>query len=391
MSKASFNFDKTVDRKGTNSVKWDILKFKFRTEDVLPMWVADMDFEVAPFIIKAVKKRMEHPVFGYTFRNDEYYQSIINWNERRHNWKIKKSHILFSPGVVPAVNMAVTAYTRPGDKIIIQPPVYFPFKSAVLDNGRQLIENRLKTENERFTFDFEDLKQQIDKRTKMLILSNPHNPGGTVWTRAELSQLAEICTDNNILVLSDEIHCDLVFKTYKYTPFALIAENTDCPYVSAIAPSKTFNLAGLSTSSVVISDAKLRDAFSAVADTLHITGGNIFGAVASEAAYTHGEEWLEQLLDYVEANVDYLQAFLASELPTVKMMRPEATYLAWLDFNALGMNDKELQNFLIQKARLGLNAGYTFGPGGEGFARINLACPRSIVEEAAKRLKAALS
>jgi len=390
MGKAKYNFDKKINRKNTNSVKWDLLKLKFRTEDILPMWVADMDFEIPPCVQEAIQERSQHPVLGYTFRDDSYYRSIINWNERRHNWLIKKTHILFSPGVVPAINMAVSAYTRPGDKIIIQPPVYFPFKSAVLENGRQLKENKLKTVNNRFTFDLEDLKKQIDKRTKMLILSNPHNPGGTVWTKTELTQLAQICSDNNVMVVSDEIHCDLVFKAHEFTPFAKAAEKTGCKYISTIAPSKTFNLAGLSTSSVIIPDAELRDAFTSVSETLHITGGNIFGKVASEAAYRQGEAWLNQMLDYVNRNIDYVEDFIKNNFPQIKMMRPEATYLVWLDFRELGLNPKELQEFLIEKARLGLNAGHTFGPGGEGFARINLACPRSTAEEGMDRLKKAL-
>ncbi|MEA2042630.1 MAG: PatB family C-S lyase [Bacteroidota bacterium] len=383
----SYNFDKIINRKETNSVKWDILRFKFRTEDVLPMWVADMDFETPDFVREAITERVKHPIYGYSIRGNEYYSSIIDWNERRYNWKIKKSHIIFSPGIVPALSIAVNTLTKPGDKIVIQSPVYFPFKSAVLQNGRQLIENKLLIENGRYTFDFEDLKKQIDKRTKLLILSNPHNPGGTVWTKGELEELAEICAKHNIIVVSDEIHNDLAFEPHQYTPVSNIAEKSGLRYVSMIAPSKTFNLAGLSSSSVIIEDNELRQQFNAFMETTHLSGGNLFGAVASEAVYTQGEEWLRELKLYLKANIDYVADFIAEEKLPVKMMRPEATYLIWLDFRDIGMNDSELKQFLVKKARLGLNAGESFGPGGEGFARMNIACPRVIVEEAMVRLK----
>lgn len=386
-----YNFDERYKRQGTSCVKWDFSETYFQAKDLLPMWVADMDFKTPPFIIDAVKKRAEHEIYGYTVRPDSYYTSIIDWIGKKHQWKIEKDWIIFSPGIVPAVNMAVMAYTQPGDKVIVQPPVYFPFFSAVRDNGRQLIMNELVLKDGRYYMDFEDLEKQIDNRTKMIIISNPHNPGGSAWTSEELKQLGEICIKHNVLLISDEIHSDLVIPPFKHTVAANISKEIADVTISMMAPSKTFNLAGMASSSVIISNPTLRNTFQVMIDNVHVGMGNLFGMVASEAAYTHGEKWLGQLLEYIKGNLDYLEDYLKKNIPQVKMIRPEATYLVWLDFRELGMNDEELKQFVLEKAKLGLNHGPVFGQGGSGFQRMNVACPRSIVEEAMERLNRAIN
>jgi cystathionine beta-lyase len=385
-----YNFDEIIDRKNTSCVKWDFAEQYFEAKDILPMWVADMDFKTPDFIVEAIKKRADHEIYGYTVRPESYYSSMINWIEKKHQWKIDKDWIIFSPGIVPAVNMAVMAYTNPGDKIIVQPPVYFPFFSAVRDNGRQLVYNQLQLENGRYNMDIEDLEKRIDNRTKMIIISNPHNPAGSAWTKDELTKLGEICIKHNIILISDEIHSDLVISPFKHTVAANISEEIANVTISMMAPSKTFNLAGMASSSVIISNPKLRNDFQVFLDRVHVGMGNLFGMVASEAAYTHGEEWLNQLLDYINRNVDYVENYLNNYIPKIKMIRPEATYMIWLDFRELGLSNEELKKFVLEKAKLGLNDGPVFGPGGEGFQRMNVACPKSIVEEGMKRLKHAV-
>jgi len=386
-----YNFDKVYDRKNTSCVKWDLAEAYFQAKDILPMWVADMDFKTPGFIVEAVKKRAAHEIYGYTVRPESYYSSLINWISELHAWTIEKDWIIFSPGIVPAVNIAVMAYTQPGDKVIVQPPVYFPFFSAVQENGRQLVYNQLKLKNGRYAMDFEDLENKIDHRTRMIIISNPHNPGGSVWTKEELARLGEICIKNNVLLISDEIHSDLVIPPFKHTVAANISEEIAKVTISMMAPSKTFNLAGMATSSVIISNPQLRNAFQVMLDRVHVGMGNLFGMVASEAAYTYGKEWLEQLLQYVKGNLDFIEDYLVSHVPQVRMIRPEATYMVWLDFKDLGMTNEELKKFILEKTKLGLNDGPVFGPGGEGFQRMNVACPRSIMEEAMERLKNAVA
>jgi len=386
-----YNFDEIIDRAGTSCVKWDFAERYFEAKDLLPMWVADMDFKTPDFIVDAVKKRAAHEIYGYTVRPDSYYQSMINWIGSKHKWKIEKEWIIFSPGIVPAVNIAVMAYTQPGDKIIVQPPVYFPFFSAVKDNGRQLVYNQLILNNGRYDMDFDDLESKIDNRTKMIIISNPHNPGGSVWTREELSKLGGICIKHKILLISDEIHSDLVIPPFKHTVAANISKEIADITISMMAPSKTFNLAGMASSSVIISNPELRNGFQVFLDRVHVGMGNLFGMVASEAAYTFGKEWLGQMLEYVKGNLDHMEMYIEKNIPKIKMMRPEATYMVWLDFSALGLSDDELKDFVLKRAKLGLNNGPVFGPGGQGFQRMNVACPRTYVEDAMKRLEKAIN
>ena len=384
-----YNFDEIVNRENTNSVKYDLRKNVFGKEDVIPMWVADMDFKTPDFIINAIKERAKHEVFGYSFRPDSYFQSIVNWVKRRHQWEIDSEWISFSPGIVPAVNMAIMAYTNPGDKIIVQTPVYFPFFSAIKNNNRVQVENTLILKEGRYFIDFEDLAEKL-KDAKMLILSNPHNPGGSVWKKDELKRLGELCLENNVLVLADEIHADLVFKTHKFIPLASISEEIANNTVTFIAPSKTFNMAALATSSVIVSNKELKEKYDHVLDTVHVGLGNVFGTVASEAAYNYGDEWLDQLMDYLSENLDFAEDFFNTKIPEIKMIRPEGTYLVWLDCSQLNLNGKELKDFIIQDAKLGFNDGSMFGTGGNGFVRMNVACPKKTLEEALVMLEKAV-
>ncbi len=385
-----YNFDEIINRENTASVKYDLRKKLFEKEDVIPMWVADMDFKTPDFIINAIKERAKHEIFGYSFRPESYYSSIINWLKNRHHWEIQKEWISFSPGIVPAINMAVMAFTSPGDKIIVQPPVYFPFFSAVKNNRRELVENPLKLKGDRYCIDFNDLKDKL-KDANMLILSNPHNPGGSVWTKDELKKLGEMCVENNVLIMSDEIHGDLVFKDYTFTPMASISESIASYTVSFIAPSKTFNMAALATSSVITSNKELKEKFDKVLDAIHIGNGNVFGTVASEAAYTYGSEWLDQLLDYLSDNLDFLEKYLEEKIPQIKMLRPEGTYLVWLNCSELNVKGKALKDFMIHDAGLGFNDGEMFGTGGEGYMRMNIACPRQTLLDALIRLENAVN
>lgn len=386
-----YNFDKPVDRQGTNCVKYDLRKEVFGSDKVIPMWVADMDFLTPPFIIDAIKERLKHEILGYTVRRDEYFETLGSWTERHYGWKIDKEWILFSPGIVPAVNICTLAYTKPGDSIIVQPPVYFPFFGAVKDHGRKLLFNRLKETDGRYYFDFDDLRKKAERGAKMLILSNPHNPVGRAWNKDELSELAEVCLEYNIIIISDEIHSDLVLPGFKHLPIASLSEKIASSTITCYAPSKTFNLAGLSTSSVVISDNKLREKFRKQIDSLHISGGNIFGTEASIAAYSKGEEWLGQLLDYIAKNVKLVVEKLNSDDLPLKAVIPEATYMIWLDCRKMKMDGKELNEFFINKAGIGMNEGSMFGPGGEGYMRMNLACPTSILEKALDKIVKAIN
>jgi len=386
-----WNFDEPTPREGTNCIKYDRREEVFGKKDIIPMWVADMDFNTPDFITSALRDQLKHEIFGYSFRPPEYYSSIIDWIKCRHNWNVEKEWIIYTPGIVPALNFCTLAFTQPGDKIIVQPPVYFPFFSAVETHGRTLVYNQLKEENGKWEMDFESLVNSIDPKTRMIIISNPHNPVGRVWTPEELKILAGICLKNNILILSDEIHCDLILPGFSHTPVALlspeIAENT----ITCIAPSKTFNLAGLSTSSVIISNPALRRSFNRIVDSLHIGSGNIFGTAASVAAYTYGHQWLDALLDYIDHNVDFVQDYCLKMIPEIIPVQPEATYMIWLDCRKIGMNGKELQNFFVNKAGIGMNEGLTFGPGGEGFMRMNLGTTHQTVIKAMEQIEKAVS
>ena len=381
-----YNFDEIVPREGTNCLKYDAREMFFKSNDVLPLWVADMDFRTPDFIVEAIKKRAEHEIFGYSFKSDSYYKSVIGWMKRRHNWEIQKGRISSSPGVVAGLTVAIEAFSKPGDGVVVQPPVYFPFFDCVKGTTRKMVENPLKIENGRYTFDFDDLKSKIDENTKLLLLCNPQNPGGMVYTREELTELANICLENNIMIISDEIHSDLIFGKHKHIPIASVSEEIAQNCIVLMAPSKTFNVAGLTSSVVIIPNKVNFVRYERMLGVGHLGMGNIFGSVALEAAYTHGDDWLEQMLDYLWDNYLYLEEFFKANLPKVKVMKPEATYLVWLDFTKYGMKNRELINFVTEKAKVGLNDGGKFGAGGEGWLRLNIGCPRTVLEEALERL-----
>ena len=383
-----YDFDKIVDRDSTANIKYDLREKFFEKKDVLPMWVADMDFETPIFIRKAIKERAEHPIYGYTYRDENYSNSIVNWVKNRQGWDIEKDWIVYSPGIVPALNFSTMAYTNPNDSILVQPPVYFPFFTAATDHGRKLLSNQLKYDDGRYTIDFEDFEQKAKKAT-MFFLSSPHNPVGRVWKKEELVRLGEICVDNNVIIISDEIHNDLILPGYKHIPIASLSKEIADITVTCIAPSKTFNLAGLATSSVIISNEELRNKFEKVINTLHLSLGNLFGAVASEAGYTYGHNWVDELMKYLAGNIDLLRNGLAES--KIKIIEPEATYLVWLDFKDYNIDDEEIKNILINKAGLGLSHGPMFGEGGEGFQRINLAAPRSTITTAIDKLSSAFN
>ncbi len=384
-----YNFDEIIPREGTNSIKYDAREWIFKTNDVLPLWVADMDFRTPDFIADAIKKRAEHEVYGYTFKPDSYFEAVTGWMKRRFGWQVQKEWISFSPGVVAGLTYAIETFSKPGEGVIVQPPVYFPFFDCVKGARRKLIENPLKLVNNRYTFDFDDLKQKITPDTKMLLLCNPQNPGGMSWTAEELKQLTDICLENKILIVSDEIHSDLVYKPHRHIPLATISDEVAQNCVVCMAPSKTFNVAGLASSLVIIPNKTKFARYERALSVGHIGMGNIFGSVALEAAYKHGDEWLEQMLDYLWENYIFLENFFKKNLPKVKVMKPEATYLIWLDFREYGMDDAELFKFIVEEAKVGLNNGAKFGTGGNGWMRINIGCPRSILEEGLERLKKA--
>ena len=381
-----YDFNKVIDRTNTHSVKWDkgLLKEFFGTEDVLPLWVADMDFQCPQPVIEAVKKKAEEGLYGYSWhKTPEYFDAITGWMKRRHNWEVEDDWIIFSPGIVPAINIIIRTFTIPGDKVIVQSPVYYPFFSTIRNNGRQVVNNRLLYENKKYAFDFDDFEDKAkDPLTKMFILCSPHNPVGRVWTKQELNRLGEICLEHEILVVSDEIHHDLILKNHTHQVFSEIKEEFKDISIIGTAPSKTFNIAGLKNSSIIIPNAKIRERFSnAISGQNSLGLPNAFSIVATIAAYNEGDEWLDQVMEYVEENFRFLKGYLEEYLPDIDMVKPEGTYLAWLDFSTLGMLDDDRREFLLKKAKVALDSGSVFGEGGEGFERINVACPRTILEE----------
>lgn len=391
----TYDFDQIRDRKKTNSVKWDLIQCIFGHNDVLPMWVADMDFPVAQPIVEALKKRAAHEFYGYTAAGADVVQSVVDRMWNKYTWKIKPEWIVFTPGVVPALNVAVRALTHPGDEIILQEPVYYPFFPAVTSSGCQIVNNELKLINGRYEMDYEDLENKfqpgigiipVPKRIKAMMVSNPHNPVGRLWSREELIRLGEISIKYGAVVISDEIHCELLFKGHQHTPFASISESFEQNCIVCMSPSKTFNLAGLEVSSIIIPNNKLRHLFTSTRGGI-LPEPNIFGFVAMDAAYRFGDEWLNQLLNYLQGNLDFLLQYVVERIPKIKVIKPQGTYLVWIDCRELGMDNRTLRNFMREKAKVGLDDGFLFGKSGSGFQRMNIACPRSILEESLKRIE----
>jgi len=386
-----YNFDELIDRRNTGAVKTDLCKKMFGTNDLIPLWVADMDFRTPDFIIDAINNRCKHPILGYTVPDEEYFNSIIRWIDVRHGWKLERNWLGFLPGIVPGLAFAVNALTQTGDQIIIQPPVYPPFIQVPSKNGRELIYNPLKVVEGRFEMDLKDLEYKITDRTRMFILCNPHNPGGRTWDADTLIKVAEICHKHGVLVVSDEIHSDMALPGNVHTPFASVSELAEQNSITYMAPSKTFNMAGLVSSSYIIPNSEIRKKFSDFMDNSELANGNIFAYVAAQAAYEKGTEWLSEMISYIQGNVDYIVEFLEKNIPQIKPMIPQASFLIWLDCAGLEMNSHQLQEFIVKEARLGLNKGTTFGPGGEQHLRLNIGCSREVLKQAMEQLKSAIN
>ncbi|MFV0472498.1 MAG: MalY/PatB family protein [Paludibacteraceae bacterium] len=385
-----YDFDEIIDRRNTGAVKIEMCEKVFGTPDVTPLWVADMDFRTPDFIIDAITDRCNHPIFGYSTPCEDYFESIIRWIDHHHQWKIEREWLGFLPGIVPGLAFAVNAFTQPNDEVIVQPPVYPPFTNVPAKNNRKVVYNPLKEINGRFEMDFEDLERKITGRTRLFILCNPHNPGGKIWDAETMKRLAGICYKHGILVVSDEIHSDMALPGEKHVPFATVSELAEQNSITYMAPSKTFNMAGLISSSYIIPNKEIRKKFGDFLENSELANGNIFAYIAAKAAYQKGEEWLKQMTEYLQGNLDYIVEFLHKNIPQIKPMIPQASFLVWLDCSGIDMNTNELQNFMVHKAGLGLNKGTTFGPGGELHLRLNIGCPRRILVESMEKLKKAV-
>ena len=387
MSERHLDFDTVIDRKGTRSLKYDFAVRRGKPENVLPLWVADMDFQTSSYITEALEDMVKHGVFGYSESEEHYFEAVQNWMERHYNWHEKESWMTKTPGIVFALAMAVKAYTQENDAVLIQPPVYYPFKEVVEDNHRRLVNNTLVLGGDgTYTIDYEDFEKKIiEENVKLFILCNPHNPVGRVWTREELERLGEICLKHGVFVVSDEIHADFVFER-KHTVFSEVKEAYRDISMICTSPSKTFNIAGLQISNIFISNPEKATAFRRQVAAAGYSQVGLPGLVACEAAYRHGDEWLEGVLAYIKANAEFTRAYLQEHLPRVKMTKLEGTYLVWLDFRNYGLTDKELDEKILNQAGLWLDSGAVFGKCGEGFQRINIACPRKTLHQALDRL-----
>lgn len=376
-----YDFDKTIDRRATNSYKWDSAP-----EGVLPMWVADMDFRTAPAIIDALQKRVAHGIFGYTRVPDAYYDAVTSWFSRRHGWDIDREWIIYTSGVVPAVSAVIKALTVPGDKVIVQTPVYNCFFSSIRNNGCEIVSNPLRRTTDTYEMDFDALERcAADPRAKVMLLCNPHNPAGRVWTPDELTRLGNICLRNGVTVVADEIHCELVYQGFKYTPFASLSDAFLHRSVTCVSPSKAFNIAGLQIANIVAFDNDLRSRIDKAININEVCDVNPFGVAATIAAYNEGEEWLNQLVDYLHGNYEAMAEFCRRELAEFPITRLEGTYLVWMDCSSLGMSSDALEHALLDDARLWLNAGTMYGAEGEGYMRWNIACPRSVMLDGLNR------
>lgn len=381
-----YNFDEIIDRRNTESAKWKALKQLYGREDIIPMWVADMDFKSPPEVIQNLKERADHGVFGYSMIDDNYFDSFVNWVKKRHELNISKEWIITADGVVHALKIAILAFSKPGDKVVIQTPVYYPFYNIIKSNGREILRNSLKTENGNYLMDYEDLEKKLsDKRTKLFILCNPHNPVGRVWTKQELKKLSDLCIKHNVVLLSDEIHSDLIYPSNKHIPIVSISQEIKEKSLTFFAPSKTFNLAGLKASYVVIPNNELRNEYKNTIESISSSSLNIFGMIAAKVAYEKGEDWYKELLIYLENNIDFVINFFNDKLPKVKITKPEGTYLMWLDFRAYG-DEEKIKEILVNQAKVGLEEGSIFGEEGKGYFRMNIGCPKSVIEKACNNI-----
>lgn len=388
-----YDFDEVIDRKGTNSIKWEFTSFDIEgsTDDTLPLWIADMDFKCAEPILDAIHKRVDRHIFGYSVAaSKEYFQAVCGWFERRFDWKIDSNNIVTSPGIVPALAFLIRVLTSEGDGIIIQSPVYYPFTNMIKNNNRTIVYNSLINNEGYYNIDFKDLEEKAkESNNKLMILCSPHNPVGRVWNEEELMRIAEICLKNEVFLISDEIHCDLIRKNSNFVPAGKIIDSDRL--ISCTAPSKSFNIAGLQMSNIVIKSAEIKKLWNReIADKTGLSYTNPLGIVAAEAAYNEGEDWLEHVIDYIDDNLQYVDNYLKEHMPKAKYIIPEGTYFAWVDLNGYGYNHEELRELMVKKAGVALDEGYIFGKEGAGFERINVACPRSILQKCLDRMSGVL-
>lgn len=391
MVSPNFNFDKVIDRTGSESMKWVHPRRDLGVTDAIPMWVADMDFEAPPAVLEALRRRLEHGVFGYPQVPASFFEAAAGWLGRRHGWAVDPGWMSMTPGIVPALNYCVRAFSRPGDPVIVQPPVYHPFYYAIENNDRRIVRNPLRFDGRRYTMDFDDLRTKIDAPGRMLLLCSPHNPVGRVWSREELEELARISVERDLVVIADEIHHDLVYRGHRHHVLAALSPELALQTVTCVAPSKTFNIPGLATAAVIAQNPDLLKRFEDEAERSGFDLGQVFGLVGFEAAYGHGDDWLDALLPYLEGNIDVLERFLAERLPKIKLVRPEGTYLALLDCRGLGIEAGALNEFFLKKARVYFSDGRIFGDEAAGFVRINFGCARSVLVEAMERVERAVS
>ncbi len=383
-----YDFDEIVPREHTDCFKFDNVKEIFGTEDVIPMWIADMDFRTPPFIVETIRKRLEHEVLGYTFTSSSWKPAIQSWVSRRYGWDVSPGEIGFVGGIVPAISFALQCFTAPGDKVLIQPPVYPPYHNVTKELGRTLVTNPLKLVNGQLEVDFTDFEEKV-KGCKLFLLCNPHNPCGRVWSKAELQRMCDICVQNNVLIVSDEIHCDMTLKGFTHIPFATVSDDAKNNSITFMAASKTFNIAGLKSSYHIIQNEGLRKQYNEFLRKNELDSAHLFATAPVATAYNEGDEWLSQMLEYVEANIDYMEEYLKANMPKLDMIRPQASFLVFLDARGLGLPHDELVRFFIREAKVGMNDGATFGEGGSGFMRMNLGCPRSVLKKALGQIKSA--
>ena len=388
----TYNFDEIIDRSGSGDLKHEALLPRWGRNDLLPLWVADMDFATPDFVVDALKARLSHPIFGYTIEPADYRPTIIDWNESHHGWKIKPEWISFIPGIVKGIGFVVNVFTKPGEKVIIQPPVYHPFRMTPEDNGREVVFNPLRLrEDGYYDMDFDNLSEVCDDKCRVLILSNPHNPAGVCWSKETLQRLADFCYEHNIIVISDEIHSDMALFGNRHVPFASVSERAADISITFAAPTKTFNMAGIVSSYAVISNDDLRQRFYGWLKANELDEPTIFAPIATIAAYQKGEEWRKQMLAYVENNVRFVEDYCRERIPGVRPLRPQASFLVWLNCRGLELSHDKLLDLFIDKAHLALNDGEMFGPGGEGFMRLNVGTPRSVLRQALEQLAEAVN
>ena len=386
-----YDFDSYIERRGTHCVKHDGLKENFGRDDLIPLWVAYMDFPTPDFIREALVERINHPILGYTIEYDGYWQSIQNWLQQRHGWQVEREWMRYIPGIVKGIGMVINRFTEPGDKIIIQPPVYHPFRRVPELNDRKMVLNPLRLTESGYEMDFENLEQVIDPKCKVMILANPHNPVGITWSRETLARLAEIACKHNIVVISDEIHCDMPLYGNRHIPFATVSEEAARCSITFGAPSKTFNIAGIVSSYCIVPNEELRNHFFSYLSANEFDMATIFAMTATEAAFNKGEEWRQQMIAYIEGNIDFVEEYLKENIPTVKIMKPQASYLVWMDFTDLGLEHSALVDMLINKAHLAMNDGAMFGVQGEQHMRLNVGTTRAVLKQALDQLKEAIN